>query len=213
MKKITLFKIIQNSVLIMILLTSMIFIPGCSGVNNAIENAQRLQFKLGPVDGFDLDGVKIKNMNSLNDLNILDGAKLLSAFASGKLPATFTVNLIAKNPDYAGGSKESSSLIKSLDWRLLIDGKEMLTGAIDKGIVIPGVGQSVTIPIPVTIDFFKLLGNGGYESLMNLALAIGGKTGNSSKLTLKVTPTLDMFLGELSVPEKLMWSVKNSDNL
>lgn len=203
MKKNTLMKNIQNSVFLLIFLTSVISIPGCSGVNNAVKNVQRLQFKLGPVDGFNLDGIKIKNMNSINDLNILDGAKLLSSFASGKLPATFTVNLIAKNPDYAGGSKESSSIIKSLDWRLLIDDKEMLTGAIDKGITIPGVGQSVTIPIPVTIDFFKLLGDGGYESLINLALAIGGKTGNSSKITLKVDPTLDMFLGGIISPGEI----------
>lgn len=203
MKMKILLKNLKNSIFILIFLISAISIPGCSGVNDAVKNVQRLQFKLGTVDGFNLDGVKIKNANSLKDLNILDGAKLLSSFASGKLPATFTVNLIAKNPDYAGGSKESSSIIKSLDWRLLIDNKEMLTGSIDKGIVIPGVGQSVTIPIPVTIDFFKLLGDGGYESLINLALAIGGKSGNSSKLTLKVDPTLDMFLGGIISPGEI----------
>ncbi len=182
---------------------SISFIPGCSGVNQAIDNAKRLQFKLGSVSGFDLDGVKLKNMNSIKDLNILDGAKLLSSFTSGNLPATFTVNLIAKNPDYAGGSKESSSIIKSLDWRLLIDGQEMLTGEIDKGITIPGVGKEVTIPIPVTIDFYKLLGDGGYEKLINLALAIGGKTGNSSKLTLKIQPTIDTFMGGIAYPGEI----------
>lgn len=177
---------------------------GCSGVNNTIDNAKRLQFKLGSVDNFNLAGVKLNNVNSIKDLNILDGAALLAAFTGGKLDAAFTVNLIAKNPDtYPGGSKESSSLIKSLDWRLLIDGTEMLTGEIDKPITVPGVGQSTTIPIPVKIDMAKLIGNGGYEKLINLALSIGGKSGNSSKLTLKIQPTIDTFLGGISYPGEI----------
>jgi len=189
--------------LILFVAGSMILSPGCSGVNDTIENAKRLQFKLGAVDGFDIGGVRIKNINSINDFNILDGAKLLSAFASGKLPTTFTVNLIAKNPDSPGGSKESTSLIKGLDWRLLIDNKEMLTGKIDRAIEIPGVGKSVTIPIPVSFDFLQMLGNGGYESLINLALKIGGKGGTSSRLTLKIKPTIETFLGVISYPEEI----------
>jgi hypothetical protein len=182
----------------------MTMLPGCSGVSDTIDNAKRLKFKLGSVDGLNLGGVKMNSLSSYKDLNLTDGAKLLAAFTSGKLPASFTVNLIAKNPDtYPGGTKESSSLIKGLDWRLLIDDKEMLTGEIDKTIEIPGVGKQVTIPIPVKIDFMKLLGDGGYESLINLALAMGGKSGNSSKLTLKIKPTIDTFLGGISMPGEI----------
>lgn len=177
---------------------------GCSGVNNTINNAKRLQFKLGSVDNFNLAGVKLNNINSIKDLNILDGAALLAAFTSGKADAAFTVNLIAKNPDtYPGGTKESSSLIKSLDWRLLIDDTEMLSGEINKPITVPGVGQSTTIPIPVKIDLLKLVGNGGYEKLINLALSIGGKSGNSSKLTLKIQPTIDTFMGGITYPGEI----------
>lgn len=187
-----------------IFLCLIILLHGCSGVNQTVENAQRLQFKLGSVDNFDLAGVKIKNLNSVNDLNIIDAGVLIAAFAGGSMPSTFTVNLIAKNPDtYPGGSKESSSLIKSLDWRLLIDNTEMISGEIDKPITVPGVGQSTTIPIPVTIDLAKLISSGGYEKVVNLALAIGGKSGSSSRLTLKIQPTIDTFLGGISYPGEI----------
>ncbi len=175
---------------------------GCSGVNNTIKNAERLQFKLGSVDNFDISGVKLKNVSSINDLNIIDGAVLLAAFTTGKMPAKFTVNLIAKNPDSPGGSKESSSLIKSLDWRLLIDNKEIINGEVSN-ITVPGVGQQVTIPIPISIDLLKFFGDGGYESLINLALAIGGKSGTSSRLTLKIKPTIDTFLGGITYPGEI----------
>lgn len=188
-------------VLILIIFTAS-FHFGCSGVSDTMKNAQRLQFKLGTVDNFDLAGVKLKNISSINNLNILDGAALLAAFTTGKMPTTFTVNLIAKNPDSPGGSKESSSLIKSIDWRLLIDNKDIVNGEVSN-ITVPGVGQQVTIPIPISIDLLKFFGDGGYESLINLALAMGGKTGNSSRLTLKIRPTIDTFMGGIAYPGEI----------
>lgn len=176
---------------------------GCSGISETIENAKRLKFKLGKVDKFSLAGVKLNNINSLKDLNFVDGAALLAGFAGGKMNASFTVNLIAKNPDYAGGSKESSSLIKSLDWRLLVDDKDVLNGEINTPITVPGVGKETTIPIPVNIDFHKLFADGGYENLINLALAIGGKSGTSSRLTLKIKPTIDTFMGGITYPGEI----------
>ncbi|MDQ3019975.1 MAG: hypothetical protein M3R36_05305 [Bacteroidota bacterium] len=176
---------------------------GCSGVNNAIKNAERLQFKLGKVDNLNLAGVRLSNIKSIRDLNIIDGASLLAAFAGGRLPASFTLNLIAKNPNTPGGSAESSSLIKSLDWRLLIDNKDVINGAITTPITIPGVGKETKIPIPVSFDLLQLLGNGGYEDILNLALAIGGKSGTSSRLTLKIKPTIDTFLGGISYPGEI----------
>lgn len=194
-------RLITNA-LMSVLLISSAYLSGCSGVSDTIKNAERLKFKLGSIDGFDLSGVKIKNMNSIKDLNIMDGAKLLSAFSSGNMKSKFTVNLIAKNPDSQGGSKESSSLIKSIDWRLLLDNKEILDGEVNN-ITVPGVGKSVTIPIPVTVDLMKIVGDAGYESIINLALALGGKSGSSSRLTLKIKPTIDTFLGGISYPGEI----------
>jgi len=175
---------------------------GCSAVTETMKNAERLKFKLGSVDNFNLAGVKLKNISSLRDFNILDGAALLAAFTTGKMPARFNVNLIAKNPDSPGGSTATNSLIKQLDWRLLIDNKDIIDGSVSN-ITVPGVGQQVIIPIPISIDLLKFFGDGGYESLINLALALGGKTGNSSRVTLKIKPTIDTFLGGITYPGEI----------
>jgi len=175
---------------------------GCSAVTDTIKNVERLKFKLGPVDNFFLAGVSIKNASSLRDFNILDGAAILAAFTTGKMPARFNVNLIAKNPDSPGGSNVTHSLIKQLDWRLLIDSKDIVSGSVSN-ITVPGVGQQVTIPIPISIDLIKFFGDGGYESLINLALALGGKSGTSSRVTLKIRPTIDTFLGGITYPGEI----------
>lgn len=186
---------------ISILFASMHF--GCSSVSEAIDNAQRLQFKLGKVDKFNLAGIRLNNVTSIRDFNVLDAASLLAAFSNGRMPSTFTVNLIAKNPNTAGGSTESSTLLKALDWRLLLDNKDLLSGAINTPITIPGKGQETVIPIPISVDLFKFFGNGQYEDLIRLALAIGGKSGTSSRLTLKIKPTIDTFLGGITYPGEI----------
>ncbi len=188
--------------LVILLFGAMFF--GCSGVKDTIENAERLRFKLGTIDKITVGGVNLSNVKSLDQLNITQSAGLLATLASGSLPTSLTVNLIAKNPDtYPGGTKESSSLIKGLSYRLIVDNKELITGDIDKTIEVPGVGKQVTIPIPVKVDLMKMLGDGGLESIINLVSAMNGTTGASSKVTLKIKPTIDTFLGGIAMPGEI----------
>lgn len=193
MKKITL--------LISILAVALL-IHSCS-VFNALTNAQRLKFRLGSVDGFSLAGVNLKSISSINNLSAMDIIKLTSAFAKNEMPANFTLNVLAKNPnDGTGGTKESSALIKNLDWRLLIDNTETINGAV-QNINVPGVGQETTIPVGISIDLFKFFSSRGYEDLINLALALGGQNGSSSRLSLKVKPTVETFLGPMTYPGEI----------
>jgi hypothetical protein len=176
----------------------------CTGALDALKNLQRLQFKLGTVDNFSLAGVNIRSVRNLNDFNVLDAARLVSSFSRNELPASFTLNVLAKNPnDGTGGTKQTSAVLKSLAWRLFLDNKETINGNIPNSIEIPGVGQSTTIPIVMSLDLVKFFKEQGYESIVNLALALGGVSGSSSRVTLKATPTVDTFLGPITYPGEL----------
>jgi hypothetical protein len=50
------------------------------------------------------------------------------------------------------------------------------------------------------MKFFK---DKGYESLINLALNIGGSGGSSSRLTLFAQPTVSTSLGNIKYPEEI----------
>ena len=194
------------NIVLRVFLPALLFavIGGCSGIKQTVENAERLKFKLGSIDKITVGGVNFSNVTKLEQLNVMQSAALLSTLATGSLPASMTVNLIARNPDtYPGGSKESSSLIKGLDYRLIVDGVDMIGGSIDKTIEIPGVGKESTIPIPVQIDLFKLLGDGGLERVINLVNAMNGKSGAKSNVSLKIKPTIDTFLGGISYPGEI----------
>jgi hypothetical protein len=196
----------KRTKIILILFTlSFSFIQfGCTGAYDAFVNLQRLQFKLGSVNNFTLAGVNISKVKSSKDLNVLDAASLLTTFTRGEFPASFTLNVLAKNPnDGTGGTKNTSAILKSLAWRLFIDDNETISGNIPNSIEIPGVGKETTIPITMSLDLLKFFKNQGYENVLNLALAIGGVSGSSAKLKLKATPTVDTFLGPITYPGEI----------
>jgi hypothetical protein len=65
---------------------------------------------------------------------------------------------------------------------LFLDDKETINGNIPHSIEIPGVGQEKTIPIEMSLDLYKFFKDQGYESILNLALALGGVSGSSSRI-------------------------------
>jgi hypothetical protein len=173
---------------------------GCSGVMDAITNIQRLQFKLDKVTGMKVANVPISNFASLSSIGVLDAANILAAFTSGKLPVSFTLNVLAKNPnDGTGGTKKSSAVIENLAWRLFIDNNETINGNVGN-ITVPGVGSTTNIPIGMSLDLLKFFSNNGYSDLLNLALALGGQNGSSSRVTLKIRPTISTMIGPITYP-------------
>lgn len=173
---------------------------GCSGLMDAIANIQRLQFKLDRVSGMKIAGVGLSNIASLSNLSVLDAANILANFTQGKLPVEFTLNVLAKNPnDGTGGTKKSAAIIENLAWRLFIDNNETINGNV-RNITVPGVGQATNIPIGMSFDLIKFFNNAGYDNLLNLALALGGKNGSPSRITLKVKPTISTQLGPITYP-------------
>jgi LEA14-like dessication related protein len=193
----------RNKILVLLVVLGFVGIS-CSGYIDAFKNIQRLQFKLGKVHNFKLAEVAIGDKLNPSDLGVLDMAKLVAAFSSGTLKTQFTLDLLAKNPnDGTGGTPNTSAVIKALEWKLYLDQKEVLQGNLNKGIEIPGVGQETVIPIEISFDMMKYFSGENLNSLINLALVLGGKQGSSSRLELKIKPTVDTIFGPITYPNEI----------
>lgn len=193
----------KKSLSIIILLLLVLLGIQCS-VYESFTNLSRLQFKVGQVDGFQINGVSISNKSKLSDFNPLDLLNISSSFAQGTLPASFVLNVEAKNPnDGTGGYPKSDATLQGFKWRLFLDDKETVSGDIDKPVTIPGTGEIATIPIRINLDLLKFFNDKGYESIINLALALGGNQGSSSKVSLYATPTVSSPFGNIKYPGEL----------
>ncbi|RKY91308.1 MAG: hypothetical protein DRQ13_11595 [Ignavibacteriae bacterium] len=175
----------------------------CS-VYETFVNLSRLQFKLGDVNNFNVNGINISNKSKLEDFSPFEILNLSTVVASGKLPISFTLNVDAKNPnDGTGGYAKTDATLKSFPWRLQIDNKETISGNIASPVSVPGTGEVSIIPIQINIDLMQFIESQGYESLLNLVLALGGQQGSAARLTLFADPTVSTALGDINYPGEL----------
>jgi len=169
----------------------------------ALMNIQRLKFKLGAVHDFALLGIPLGAKTSLKDFSYVDGLRLFEGFRSKRLPAEFVLDILAVNPnDGTGGSRQTVSTLTGLESRLLIDGTPTIIGNIDQPVEIPGTGQETVISIRLGIDLYEFFGSKGYEEIIGLALAIGGR-GDASRLSLDAQPRVTTPFGELTYPGRI----------
>ena len=188
----------------LISILSLTFLLTSCSVYETIANLSRLNFKLGEVNNFTISGINLSNKKSYSDFNPLELLNLTQAISSGKLPASFTLNVEAKNPnDGTGGYSKTDATLKAFPWKLNIDQTETISGNISAPVSVPGTGEITNIPLGLNIDLFEFFGNQGLENLANLALALGGQEGSASRLTLFATPTVSSPLGDIKYPGEL----------
>lgn len=193
----------KNKYFFIMVLFALIGLAGCS-VYQTFVNLSRLQFKLGDVGSFTLNGVNLSNKASLSDFSASEILRISQAVANGTLPVSFVLNVQAKNPnDGTGGYPNTNATIDDFPWRLLINDKETISGGLNNPVTVPGTGQISVIPLRLNIDLVKFFQNKGYQDLINLALSIGGNKGSSSSLTLYAQPTVSTSLGPIKYPNEL----------
>jgi len=176
---------------------------GCSIIKSFV-NLSRLQFKLHGVTSISVAGVPLTGKKAISDLNVFEIAKVTESFFKGSLPLTFTLDLAAVNPNTgSGGYARTDAQLKSLPFRFVVDSKELITGNIKNPVSIPGTGETEHLPIDLSIDLVKVIKDQAYESLLNLALKIGGVGSGSSNVQLLAKPVVSTVLGDIAYPDEI----------
>lgn len=192
----------MKRIILLAILFIMIF-TSCS-VLQTVMNVSRLKFKVGNVDDFKVMGISIKDKQKLTDFNPLDLIKLTSVVTKGELPVTFTLFVEAKNPnDGTGGYPATDITLKSFPAKLYIDDKLTVTGNIGSPVIVPGVGENKLIPINIDMDLMKFFKDRGLESIINLALNLGGQKASTSSIKLVTKPVIGTPIGDLEYPEEI----------
>ncbi len=168
---------------------------GCAalkGLPTALANLKQLQFKLEGVNNMSLNGVNVSSIANRGQIGLMDIGRLTAAFAQKSLPVQFTLNVAAKNPNSATGGSTTSLFLRKISWTLLIDDRPTISGVTDQRLQIPGGGQTAIIPVTMSLDLYKFFGERGFDDILNLALAIGGAQGSSSRLKMTARVTAEV---------------------
>ncbi|MBI3259794.1 MAG: LEA type 2 family protein [Ignavibacteriae bacterium] len=205
--------VFQRTALLSLCIALSFSLQSCPSVLNALNNLQRLQFKLENVSNFRVAGIQIDNKSKLSDFSISDGLSLSRAVATNRFPATFTINVAAINPnDGKGTAPQRTATLSSLDFQLIIDDLPTIKGDISQPLDIPGNGQTTMVPVTVSMDLYEYFGNKGYDGLVNLALVLGGAKGSTSHIKLDARPTVSTAIGNIAYPGRIIIVDKQFSN-
>ncbi|HAH59745.1 MAG TPA: hypothetical protein DCL86_16510 [Bacteroidales bacterium] len=176
----------RKYMLLMLVGMSLIF-SGCEVLDQISQTASlaRCEFRLKTVDQLKLAGVNIQQVNQLSDLSLSDAARITTAIATGgSLPLTFTLNVEAKNPN------SSLAGMNRLDWILLIDDIEMVSGVNEDRLQIPANGGTSVLPLSIAINLKEALKGKSGEAIANFGLNLAGAGNRPTRITLKAKPTV-----------------------
>ena len=170
---------------------------GCQTLRE-IAALRNVAFAIDRVTNARLAGVDVQRLQSYEDLSPGDVLRLGRALLKKELLLDFQLHLTAENPP---DNPVQARLVK-MDWTLLLDDRETISGVFDDSIVLPP-GQPTDVPIPISlnlIDFFEH----GVQDLVELALSVAGQGGEPKRIKLQATPTIDTQLGPIRYPKPIV---------
>ena len=168
----------------------------CAAVKELAALSQ-VRFHLDKISSIRVAGVDVMKVKKFEDIGVLDVARLTAAVAAQQVPLTFTVNMIAENP----ASNTATARMVGLDWKLFLQDKEALSGAVTNEVVLePGKPQSV--PVSVRLDLVKFY-KGGLQDMINLALSLTGQGGTPQNIHFQARPTIQTPFGPMRFPKPI----------
>jgi hypothetical protein len=193
--KITIFALILYRVKISALFVLTIILASVFGCSTSIELTSRVlnpQFKIQSLDSFIIAGINIADKKSVSELTNNEKSKLSKAFASRKLPSSFTLNILAKNPnDGSRGTKKMFVTLNSFNWLLSIDGRETVKGKLNEEIEIK---SDTVFPLEINLNLDKYFPELSKSSMLDFVFSIKNNLG---EFALKVKPLMETELGPL----------------
>jgi LEA14-like dessication related protein len=183
-----------------------VLFSSCKSISQG-KNFAKCQFRMTTMDNINLVGVSISsNMQSLEDINFLDAAKIMATFASGaEMPLTFIQNIEVQNPNPA------TAALNRLDWILYVDDKEITQGYHDQRIEVQS-NQTVNMPLNFRIDLRKVINSGAADAFINLVMNLAKQSKRPSRIKIKVKPSFNIFGATVAYPGYISLTQEFSSN-
>lgn len=175
----------------------------CDVMNQVAETVnliRKCKFSLDSVQNVTIAGINVKNINT-SSLTATNIAKLSAALLTKNIPLDMTVNVGIQNPT----AKPAS--LNAMDYKINIDNLELATGTTNKKVSVPSKSKSA-MPLSFNINTYQLFSSNGIQSVKNFVSSFSSKEGTSSRVAIKVNPTVaigsqSLKLGYMTLAKKI----------
>lgn len=180
--------------LAVLVLPLVLAVAGCTTLQE-IANLRNVDFDIAGVSQTNLAGVDVQDVRSYEDLNGGEVARLVAALTRGEMPLSFTLHVGATNP----ADNSVSARLVQLDWTLLLDDTETISGVYnDERVIAPGM--SADLPITMELDLVRFFGRNA-QDLVELAAAVAGQ--GTKEVALRARPTVTTPIGPITYPSQI----------
>ena len=175
------------------LLILMLFFSSCITYKRA-STFSRCEFRINRVESIVLNGISVMGKTKLSELSLNDASVLLRSVVNGPLIMDMTILVDIKNPN------KSKAAMNRIDWILLIDDIEMMTGSTIQRVIIPANNEVHTVPLNTTTNIKDLVSGKRASALIGFALNLAGVGRDPSRLTIKAKPFIKVGKRDLAYP-------------
>ncbi|NND70050.1 MAG: hypothetical protein HKN43_00565 [Rhodothermales bacterium] len=162
----------------------------CSALKE-IANLRNLVFSLDRIADVQLADVPLANIKAYDDLQFTEVARLGRAVVNREIPLSFDLNIGAENPP----ENNVQARMVRMDWTLLLEDTETISGIIDDEFLIPA-GGTATIPLSINLELFSFFDKSA-KDLVDLALSLSGAGGEPKNIKIRALPTINTPLGPI----------------
>jgi len=180
----------------LILVVIGLFLPGCTALRE-VANLRKVDFRIDRVSDITLAGIEFDAVRSFEDLGPMDLLRLTGALTRGEVPTSFTIHVHAHNP----AENHTQARLVHLDWTLLLEDRETVSGVVDQEMVIPA-GQTRDLPVSISLDLVEFFDR-NIVDLAEMALSMAGQGGRPKRVQLRATPIIDTALGPIRYSEPI----------
>ncbi len=165
------------------------------------------EFKIGKVKNSQFAGVDISNINSFADLGFINTGKITASALQGDMLLSFTLDIIAKNPN------KHKAAINQLEWLVVLDDVELFKGSLDERIEIAPNNGTETISLQAKTNLKRFFTQKSAKAIFNLALNIADAGKDESQVKIKIKPTIKVGKKLMQYPGYITLKKKfESDN-
>jgi hypothetical protein len=190
-------RLISVSILVILLFSA------CSVTNqfNQAKQLSQCDFEIKQIEDIHLAGIPLKEGMKESDLNAGQMMQLAGSIFAGKLPLDMNVALMVKNPN------KKAAAINKLDYNILLDGHELLSGNLAEPVFIPAA-DSVIVKIPVGTDLYSILSGESSAAVINLGFKLTGHESREAEVEVRVKPYIKIGSRDLPYPAYIVLKEK-----
>jgi len=179
--------------------TVLLLLSSCATLQKG-GDLSSVKFSLDRVSSVRVAGIDLMSFHSVNEMNMFQVARATLAVSRKQLPLDMTVHLKTENPMV----NRVAATVVSMDWTLMLDGRETVSGTLNKKVTIPA-GEVRNIPLQLSLNMFEYFNEKSALDMLDLALAFAGEGGGVPEgVVLKVRPTIDTPFGPISYGKALL---------